>query len=177
MRKIICFMALAVLGVLSGCGYHLSSEAQTPSLTAGKTIAIPMWRNKSYRMNLEGVMTGCMVDEFAFRSGGMVVSEDAAELLLNGTIENYITEAVAYTSVDIVREYRITMTVSATLTEKKSQKVLWKGMLSANQVYPALIDPNVPNRIALQQNNEDAALLEISRKIARELYQKMSENF
>jgi hypothetical protein len=58
---------------------------------AGKTIAIPMWRSKSYRPNLEAVLTGSLVDEFALRSGGMVVAEDAAELLLTGTIVSYAT--------------------------------------------------------------------------------------
>ena len=177
MRCIFFILVFTVSWALSGCGYHLTSEAQAPSLIAGKTIAIPMWRNKSYRMNLEAIMTGSLVDEFTLLRGGMVVSDEAAELLLNGTIVNFTSTAVTYTSADLVREYRINMVVEATLTEKKSQKVLWKGTLSAGQDYPALNDPNLPNRIALQQNSEEAALREISRKIAQELYQKMSENF
>ncbi len=177
MRKIILLLAFAVICLLSGCGYHLASEALTPSLTAGKTIAIPMWRNKSFRMNLETVMTGSLVDEFAMRSGGMVVAEEAADLLLTGTIVNYSEAALSYFASDLVSEYRMTMTVEAVLSDKRSQKVLWKGKLEASQDFPALSNPNVPNRMALQQNNEDAALLEISRKIAQKLYQKMSENF
>jgi outer membrane lipopolysaccharide assembly protein LptE/RlpB len=177
LRKIVYCLAFAVSCLLSGCGYHLTSEAQTPSLTAGRTIAIPMWRNKSYRMNLENVMTGCLVDEFALRNGGKVVSEDAADLLLTGTIVSYTEAAVTYSSADLVSEYRMTMTVDAVLSEKSSKKVLWKGTLEASQDYPALSNPNVSNRMALQQNSEDAALLEISRKIAQKLFQKMSENF
>jgi len=178
LRKVIFSLALAVSCFLSGCGYHLTSEMQIPSLIAGKTIAIPMWRNKSYRMNLETVMTGCLVDEFALRTGGMVVSEEgAADLLLDGMVVGYSNGGVAFNSFDIVLEYKMTMTVEAVLSEKKSQKVLWKGTLSASQDYPAVVDLSVPNRIAQQQNSEDAALLEISRKIARQLYQNMSEKF
>lgn len=177
MRRIIYCLALAVSCFLGGCGYHLTSEAQTPSLTAGKTIAIPMWRSKSYRPNLEAILTGSLIDEFALRSGGMVVAEDAAELLLTGTIVTYATAGVSYTAADQVREYRATMTVDATLTEKRSQKVLWKGILAVSQDYQAINDPALQNRIALQQNSEDAALREISRKIAQQLFQKMSENF
>lgn len=178
MYRVNFFLILAVSCLLSGCGYHLTSEAQTPSLTAGKTIAIPMWRSKSYRPNLEAILTGSLVDEFALRSGGMVVAEeDAAELLLTGTIVTYATIPVAFTSADQVRVYRATMTVDATLAEKRSQKVLWKGTLSASQDYQAYIDLSQQNRIALQQDSEVAALREISRKIAQQLFQRMSDNF
>ncbi len=179
MRKVFCSLAIVVCCcfLVSGCGYHLTSETQTPSLVAGKTVAIPMWRNKSYRMNLEALVTGSVINEFAMRGGGKVVAEEAADLVLSGAIENYLTTAVSYTSADLIREYRITLTIEAQLTERRSQKVLWKGKLSADQDYPALIDPNVANRIALQQNSEDAALREISRKLAQQLFQKMSENF
>jgi outer membrane lipopolysaccharide assembly protein LptE/RlpB len=177
LRRIVYCLALAVSCFLGGCGYRLTSEAQTPSLTAGKTIAIPMWRSKSYRPNLEAILTGSLIDEFALRSGGMVVAEDAAELLLIGTIVDFATVPVSYTAADQVREYRATMTVNATLTEKRSQKVLWKGALSASQDYQAINDPTLQNRIALQQSSEEAALREICRKIAQQLFQKMSDNF
>ncbi len=177
LRKIILILACVVICLFSGCGYHLASEVQTSSLTAGKKIAIPMWRNKSFRMNLETVMTGSLIDEFALRSGGMVVAEESADLLLTGTIVSYSEAAVSYFASDLVSEYRMTMKVEAILSDKRSQKVLWKGTLEASQDYPALSNPNVPNMMALQQNNEDAALLEISHKIAQKLYQKMSENF
>jgi outer membrane lipopolysaccharide assembly protein LptE/RlpB len=177
LRRIIYCLALAVSFLPSGCGYRLTNEAQTPSLIAGKTISIPMWRSKSYRPNLETILTGSLVDEFALRSGGMVVAEDAAELLLTGTIVSYATAPVSFTAADQVREYRATMTVDATLAEKRSQKVLWKGILSASQDYQAINDPTLQNRIALQQDSEDVALREISRKIAQQLFQKMEENF
>jgi outer membrane lipopolysaccharide assembly protein LptE/RlpB len=178
LRRIIYYLALAVSCILlGGCGYHLTSEAQTTSLLAGKTIAIPMWRSKIYRPNLEAMLTGSLIDEFALRSGGMVVAEDAAELLLTGTIVTYATVPMSFTAADQVKEYRATMTVEATLAEKRSQKVLWKGILSASQDYKAINDPALQNRIALQQNSEDAALREIDRKIAQQLFQKMWENF
>jgi hypothetical protein len=136
-----------------------------------------MCHSKSYRPNLEAVLTDSLVDEFALRSGGMVVAEDAAELVLTGTIVSYTTFAVSYTAADKVNEYRKTMKVDVTLTEKRSEKVLWKGTLSEFQDYPAYLDPNDTNSIAKQQNSDEAALREICRKIARQLFQNMSENF
>jgi outer membrane lipopolysaccharide assembly protein LptE/RlpB len=170
-------MALAAFCLLNGCGYHLAGGTHDSSLIAGKSIAIPMCRNKTYRPNLETVLTGSLVNEFAFRSSGKLVAEDAAELVLTATIVSYTTVPVSYTAADKVREYRKTMKVEANLTEKRSEKVLWKGTLAASQDYPAYLDPEDPNSTAKQQNSDDAALREISRKIAEQLFQKMSENF
>jgi len=199
LSRIIYSMALVAFCLLGGCGYHLAGGTHASSLIAGKTIAIPMWSNKTYRPNLEAILTDSLVNEFALRNGGMVVSEDAAELVLTGTIVSYTTVAASYkvgrevdesgkiVPVEKVREYRKTMKVDATLTEKRSEKVLWKGTLSEFQDYPSRInteDPNSnglqpenPNSIALQQNSDDAALREICRKIAQQLFQNMSENF
>ncbi len=178
LRRTIYCLALALSCILpTGCGYHVAGESLNSSLLAGKTIAIPMWRSKIYRPNLEAMLTGGLIDEFALRSGGKVVGEDDAELLLTGTIVDYTSTAVSFTAGDQVKEYRATMTIEATLAEKRSQKVLWKGVLSASQDYIAINDPALPNRIALQQNSEDAALREIDRKLAQQLFQRMSDNF
>lgn len=177
MLRIIIFTTFCAVFLMAGCGYHLTGSAEAPSQISGKTIAIPMWRSKISRPYLESVLTGNLVDEFALRSGGQVFGEEDADLVLTGTIVSYTTVAVSYTAADQVREYRATMTVDSTLTERRSQKVLWKGVLSSSQEYPASIDVNAPNRIALQQNSEEAALKEISRKLARQLYQKVTENF
>lgn len=163
--------------LLAGCGYHLTGSVEAPSLLTGKSIAIPMWRSKIFRPYLESVLTGSLVDEFALRSGGKVVDEDAAELVLTGTIVSYETVAVSYTDADQVREYRATMTVDAILTEKKSRNVLWRGVVASSQDYPASIEADAPNKIALQQNSEEAALREISRKLSQQLYQKVTEKF
>jgi outer membrane lipopolysaccharide assembly protein LptE/RlpB len=139
-----------------------------------------MWRSKIFRPFLESILTGSLVDEFALRSGGLVTREEAADLVLTGTIVSYTTVAVSYTAADQVREYRATLTIDAVLTEKRSQNVLWKGIMSSSQDYPANpvgIDIKQQNRIALQQNNEEAAVREISRKLSEQLYQKVTENF
>jgi hypothetical protein len=78
---------------------------------------------------------------------------------------------VAYTSIDTIKEYRVSITVKATLRDRPSQKVLWKGELTDTQTYPVFTD------IALQQNAEEAAIREILRKIAQRLYQKINEQF
>lgn len=168
-KSFLCFILIACCW-LHGCGYHLSRPANSATM-GGKSIAIPVFANKSFKPNLEAILTGSLVDEFAWRNGGTVVGEDAAQVVLTGTILSYAVSPVSYTAADRIREYRTTVTIEATLREKESRRVLWKGSESFSQDYPA------NTNIALQQNSEDAAIREICRKLARQVYQKITEGF
>jgi outer membrane lipopolysaccharide assembly protein LptE/RlpB len=171
-RGIISLILAAMLcGLLAGCGYQHAGYGSSDLLAGNKTISVPLFLNKTYRPNLEVICTASLVDEFAKRSGGKVVKEDVADLLLSGTVASYYSLPVAYTSIDTIKEYRVSITVKATLRDRPSQKVLWKGELTDTQTYPVFTD------IALQQNAEEAAIREILRKIAQRLYQKINEQF
>jgi outer membrane lipopolysaccharide assembly protein LptE/RlpB len=190
-RKIFIFMLIPVILSLDGCGYRLSSSADYASPVKGKKITIPIFSNKSYRANLGAIVTGSLVEEFARRSGGKVVNEDAADLMLTGTVISYSSNPVSYSAFDRVKEYRGTITVEATLTEKNTRKVVWKGTISWSQDYPVnskiVARRNVVflNRsvavlgtdVALLQNSEDAAIREICSKLAQLLYERVSSGF
>lgn len=162
---------LMICLLLTGCGYHLSATSGLPPAVAGKNLAIPMFTNKSYRANVGAALTESLVDEFARRSGGKVMSEESADLVLNGTVLTYATSPISYSADDKVREYRAVMTVESTLIVRNTHAVIWKGVLSWGQDYPANSD------VGLQQNSEEAAIREICRKVAQQVYQKISEGF
>ena len=192
-RKIYVFLLIPAVLFLGGCGYRLTSDPALTSVLTGKKVAIPVFTNKSYRANVGAIMAGSLVDEFARRSGGKVVGEAAAELLLTGTVLSYASDAVSYTAADKVKEYLASITVEATLTEKRTHKVVWKGKLSRSQVYPVntnfelrqstVVFPNtttatvLENTIALQQNNEDAAIREICMHLAQQTYELVTAGF
>lgn len=180
-QKFLSSIFLLAFLFLNGCGYHLTGIQGLPAAVAGKRIAIPVFANKSYRANVGAILTGSLVDETARRSGGMVTSEESADLVLSGSVLTYTTSAVSYTALDTVKEYRAAMTVEATLTERESRKVAWKGTLSWSQDYPAntnfAVQQSGVDPIALQQNSEEAAILEICQKVALQLYQKISQGF
>ncbi|HEX8960732.1 MAG TPA: LptE family protein, partial [Geobacteraceae bacterium] len=137
MRKCHLLHLLIPLLLLNGCGYHLSATSGLPPAVAGKSLAIPMFTNKSYRANVGATLTESLVDEFARRNGGKVTAEESADLVLMGTVLSYTTSAVSYTALDTVKEYRAVINVEATLIEKRTQNVIWKGTLSWSQDYPA----------------------------------------
>ena len=171
LRISLLFLLIPTVLSLGGCGYRLTSRPGPASPVFGKNIAVPVFVNKGYRVNLGAYLAGSLVEEFAMRSGGKVVGEDAAELILSGTVISYSSNAIAYSASDTVKEYRALITAEAILTEKITRKVVWKGTLSWSQNYPANPD------VALQQNNEEAAIREICVKLAQQMYELVSADF
>jgi len=166
-----CFL-LIVLAALCGCGYYPVRGTADPGPGTARGVHIPIFANKSYRPGLEAILTTSLAEAFAGRSGGMVVGEEAAELVLSGAVLSYSVVPVSYSAADRIREYRSILKVEATLTDRQSRKVLWKGELSGSQEYPA----NAAN-VSLQQNSEEAAVREICRNLAEQIYEKTREDF
>lgn len=170
-RYIMFFLLLTGCLLVSGCGYQLANRPGGVSPLTGKTVAIQPFANRVYRPHLEAVLTRQMVDEFALRSGGLVATEEHAELLVEGAVTGYTVAQIAYSATDVSMQKRLTLTAEATLKDRKSQKVLWKGTLSLFQDYPSV------NDLALQQNAQDAALVEVCRRLAEGFHEKMSAAF
>jgi hypothetical protein len=178
--------------LVGGCGYRHVGYSEGRLLSGGKTVSIALFANKTYRTNIDATLTASLVDEFARRSGGRVVDEAGAELLLSGTIDSYAEVPVSYTSTDVIKEYRASMTVKASLRDKATQQVLWKGEVVETQTFPSFADAsplktNVPLRqnvgpldqstVTLLQNSEDAAIREMCRNLAQRIYEKINEDF
>jgi Lipopolysaccharide-assembly len=155
-----------------GCGYYPVRGTAGPGLGTAGGVHIPIFANKSYRPGLEAIITNCLAEAFARRSGGMIVAEEAAQLVLSGAVLSYSVVPVSYTAADRIREYRSILKVEATLTDRLSRKVLWKGELSGSREYPS----NAAN-VSLQQNSEEAAVREICRNLAEQIYEKTREGF
>ncbi len=193
MRLLLSLLVVVTLCVfLDGCGYRLAKYGEGHLVSGEKAIGILLFTNKSTRPNLEAVLTAALVDEFALRSGGKVVTESSADLLLSGTIDSYAEVPVSYTSLDLIKEYRASIAAKVVLRDKASQKVLWKGDVNETQTFPSFADSsplqtNIPlqenigaiqqNNVTLLQNTEDAAVKEMCRKLAQRIYQKISEDF
>lgn len=156
---------------LSGCGYHRIGGVGSTGAAAAGGIHIPIFVNNSYRAGLETPLTQSVIDQIARHSGGNVVDEDAARFVLSGAVLSYTVAPVSYTARDTIREYQATVKMVATFSERQTGKVMWKGQLAAHQVYPANVN------LALQQNSEAAAIIEICRKLAEALHENMQEDF
>jgi outer membrane lipopolysaccharide assembly protein LptE/RlpB len=162
---------LLFVALCAGCGYHPVVRDVESRFGEGKTVSIPIFANKTYKPNLENVLLNDLIDEFAKRKGLRIKEMESSDYTLSGEVLTYGKVAISYTGYDIVKEYRATMAVMATLRKNSTQQVIWRGNLSWSQDFPANSD------IAIQQNSEDAAIQEISRRLAQQIYLKFTEDF
>jgi outer membrane lipopolysaccharide assembly protein LptE/RlpB len=160
----------ALLLLSSGCGYRLANDSGMANRLTVAPVSIEMFTNRSYRPNIETVLTRELQDEFG-RRGVRLAGMNGGDLLLTGVVTSFVTTPISFTAADRIREYRATIVAEATLREAKSAKVLWKGSRQASQEYPT----NPDN--ALQQNAEAAAIEAACRKLSSSIYQGIIEDF
>jgi hypothetical protein len=164
-------LSILICCLLGGCGYRPLYQDSAARFGEGATVSIPIFVNKTFKPNLENILLNQLIDEFAKRKGLKVASGDVSDYTLSGELQSYDKSAVSYSGSDIIKEYKAILTMLATFRNNKTQQVLWRGELSWSQDYPANDD------IAIQQNSEDAAIMEISRRLAQRLYLKINEDF
>ncbi len=169
--RLLGILVLLLAFLFPGCGYHAVSRDSVSRFGEGATVSIPIFANKTYRSNLENILLNNIVDEFSRRRGLRIVQTGSADYLLSGEVLHYDKNAVSYSGKDQIMEYAATMSLSATLRKSGNQAVVWRGRISWSQDFPASQD------IGIQQNSEDAAVQEICRRLAQQLYLKITEDF
>lgn len=160
---------LIVLLTLSGCGYSAVKRDASPFL--GRSLHVKMFANSSYQANVEGQLRLALIDEISRSGGGEQVGEQAADLILSGDVESLDLENAAFSGSDKAMMYRVVLTVTAVLTERKSGRVLVKSRETVREVYPVNSD------MALQRNSRDAAITASCREMARYLVAQMDRAF
>lgn len=164
---------IGLLLVLSlfGCGYHLQGKDDT--LPAGvRYVHVAILHNATYEPFLENAVTGALLDRLIRSPGVELVNDpDRADALLTGTVAHYDTKSLSYDGRDRIAEYRARMTVEVALRQADNAQVLWKGRSSWTEDYVASTDK------ALEDDREKAAIEEIARRLADDIYSRMVDDF
>ncbi len=164
-------IAVCLLPCLFGCGYHFGGE--TDQLPGGvRNLYVAMFDNQTKEAFLENLVTNRVIEKFA-RTGKIFIVEDksVADGVLSGVITGYSRNAVAYSDDDSIIEYRSYIDCSAELRRVSDNVVLWKGAVSWNEEFSSDTDREA------QEDNEAQAQEAISKRLADELYARLTENF
>jgi hypothetical protein len=107
------------------------------------------------------------------RTGDLTIVEDPAlaEAVLSGVISSYGRWAVAYDRDDEIVEYRSRIGCSAELRQTADSRVLWKGTVYWDEEFAAAGDP------ADEEDAESLAQDAVARRLADQLYARLTENF
>jgi len=99
-------LLLLPLLLLSGCGYHPLGAEPMGGVT--RTLAVPLFTNRSTEVGLEAIMANALIRTFSeTRAVKVTPYEDQADLVLDGKVQSVDNMSVAYSSVTLSTVRRV----------------------------------------------------------------------
>lgn len=165
-------IALLLVFLLTGCGYHIAGKGG--EFPGGITeLAIPVFKNNTYKPEVESVMTSAFASEFIT---SIEVSSKAQAVML-GEITSYERKPVSYSKSDVNQEYRLTVKLSLQLVrytgENAEPEVLWSD---ANVTDYEDYTVNTSS-VTATEDAEAAALVKIAEDTARTVKERILDRF
>ncbi|GAK61252.1 hypothetical protein U27_01152 [Candidatus Vecturithrix granuli] len=162
-----------ILLLISGCGYGLVGQGNLPDHI--KTIAIPIFVNKTPEEGVEEVITQQVIEQFVKGGKVRLVSEGNADAVLKGTIKGYSANTVAsYDENNEVASYKLYVTVDIELTDMVNGEILWQ---TQGLVEDQDFDGGPLVNITQETENEERALRELAEELAQRIRTLSTEGF
>jgi TolB-like protein len=151
--KPIVSVFVACAGVVGCAGYRVGTLLPERY----KTVSVPMFKNATNQPNIESLATNAVIEQLNVDRTLRVVDRDA-DLVLQCTIINYARTAIRYAEGTRPQEYRLTITVSATLTDVAERNDLWTNRpISGDFDFRAGGDLHASERAVLPMVMQDLA--------------------
>jgi hypothetical protein len=133
------WFAIVLVLSLMGCGYHPLGAEPVGGTT--RTLAVPLFTNRSTEVGLEAIMANALIRTFTqTRAVKVTPYEDRADLVLDGKVQSVDNISVAYSSVTQSTVRRVIVRVELTLRQRDNGKVLWKDTQILESDY--VVDPS-----------------------------------
>jgi outer membrane lipopolysaccharide assembly protein LptE/RlpB len=173
MKQFWPFLLCSLVLNLTGCGYSLVGQGNLPKHI--KTIAVPIFANKTLEKGIEDQLTQAIIAAFVKGGKLKLVAENEADALLTGTIRAYkADEAVAYNDLNQISKYRLTVTVDINLQDLTRDETLWK---TENLAEAADFEGGQDINLAQEQENKETALQTVAEKLADRILALSLEGF
>lgn len=167
-------LMLAVVLVLSSCGYHVSGQADLVPKTI-HSIAIPRFANATIRYKLTDELPQAISHEFIARTRYQIVNDPSqADAVLNGTVVNFVSYPILFDqATGRASGLQVNVTMQVSLVERATGKVIYKR---PNYEFHDRYEISVTN--TSQYFEESGPALErLSRTVARDIVSAILSNF
>lgn len=114
-------VALFAIGI-AGCGY--SFRGNLPDHI--KTVAVPVFTNKTAEPGVETLLTSAVVEAFATNGRLRVVKPEDADAILDGDVVGYNVLSIAFDNQANVRQYRLVVTMNIRLRDVRRSSTLFE---------------------------------------------------
>ena len=165
---------LALSMLLSSCGYRFTPVGGVVPEDS-RTIAILSFVNSTNEPYVDVEVTKAVVDEFLADGRLKVISSEAADLVLKGSVTKFDMIPSGYTADNYVQSYTVSLVVNVTVEDGKTHKLIWqeKGLGSVFvSSYSVTLGDITSTKIA-----KESALKSASRDVASTLRSRLLEGF
>lgn len=167
-RRVAGLVMAAALGALSGCGY--SFHGTLPDHI--KTIAVPIFVNRTQQPAVESVITRAIVDAFATNGRLRVVRAEDADAILDGEVISYGVGPIAVDPSFAVQQYRLAVTLNLRLRDVRRNELLFQHANFTEQA-----DFRVAGSVAQTLSVEAGALQQAATEIGRSVVSLALDRF
>lgn len=171
-QPVVIVMLLAVCCVaLTACGYRFVGQGGAFPKNVQR-IFVEMFQNNTTQTGLENTITNQIIFEFTRRNkAALAGSLEQADAMLSGVVTGKSVQTVAPRGKDAAAQRRVTLSLNLRLT-KVGGEVIWVGSsITDNEVYPVSDD-----KLATEQN-ERAAIVVLTARLAEGIYNRLTDNF
>lgn len=128
MMKKFLLLAVPLLMVLSGCGYHLG-EIKPTSMRRVTTVAIPSFKNETLIPRLEAQTADAVVKQFQQDGTYRIESADRADAIVEGAIKSVERRPIRVFASNVLQtsEFQLTLTVRYRVIDRVTGAVLLEG--------------------------------------------------
>jgi len=152
-------LLLAAL-LLAGCGY--SARGSLPDHI--KTVAVPVFKNRTLEPGVESAITSGVVNAFSNRGRVRVVPVDQADAILEGEVVGYSLDGLAFDRNANVRAYRLRLVLNVEFRDVRRSAVLWREE-GLEETSDFQVEGQVSDTVARGQGAVLQAASEIGRKV------------
>lgn len=166
-------LAAVLILLTAGCGYQVAGTAGRlpPDV---KTIAIPVFKNKSTRFRIEQKVSAAVMQEFIERTDFHVTpSLTGADAELKGTIDSVRSGVLTYNpNTGAATTFQIQVDANVELVDLHTKQVLF-----SNPHYVFRAEYQVSQSTTALYEEDEAALNRLSRDFAQTLVTDIIQNF
>jgi hypothetical protein len=178
-----------------GCGYQFAGTGNRlpPDV---KTVAFGPIQNRTKEIGLDRQLIEAITDEIASHGRLEVGTTTDADVILSGSVRDYVNRPISFTKRDEALEYRATVSTDLELRRRDNGKLLWKSVnLQESEEYGAVPGVVVTSSSQFQKSTinagdiglfTDISVAEGQRReanerlvetLSRSIYNQMMEDF
>ncbi len=194
-RRRLPSIAASIVWLATGCGYHFAGTGNRLPAEV-HTISLGPIQNMTREVGIEKVLLEALEDEVTSHGRLVPVTSGAADADLTGSVREYNSRPVSFSSRDTALQYQISMSVDLELRRRDNGKLLWKTVghrevqdfsavpgvvvTSSSQFSQQTVNANNLNQftdISLSESTKREANERLIESLSRDVYNEMMEDF